>query len=99
MENAGCWNPALEDRGQPIPPGTATLTATAQNQPPHAPQPLGEDVEVIDVAGFAQGLGDTTPHAALLSMALAQGDRVAEEENQWFAGKPEEYFSLAVQGV
>src|SRR5215471_2789572 len=44
MEHAGCWNPALKDRNQPIPPGTATLTTAAQDQPPQTPQPLGENV-------------------------------------------------------
>src|SRR5689334_15548354 len=34
MQNAGCWNPVLKDRSQPIPQCAASLTAAAQDQPP-----------------------------------------------------------------
>jgi hypothetical protein len=44
MQNAGCWNPMLKDRSQPIPQCVASLTAAAKDQPPQAPKPLGEDV-------------------------------------------------------
>ena len=44
MQNAGCWNPTLKDRSQPIPQRAATLTATAQDQPPQTSEPLGEDI-------------------------------------------------------
>jgi hypothetical protein len=44
MQNAGCWNPVLKDRSQPIPQCAASLTAAAQDQPPQTPKPLGEDV-------------------------------------------------------
>jgi tetratricopeptide (TPR) repeat protein len=53
-----------------------------------------------EVAHQAQshGVDGTRMHQRYLEMAFIEGDGpVAEKEMQWFAGKPEEYFSLELQ--
>ena len=49
MQNAWGWNPSLEDPGYSGPRPTS-LTAAAQNEPPHSSQALSEDTQPIDVS-------------------------------------------------
>src|SRR5215469_1867573 len=48
MQNAGCWEPVSGDSGDPI-PLHGLLTAATQSKPPHAPQSLPKDTQLIDV--------------------------------------------------
>jgi tetratricopeptide (TPR) repeat protein len=58
---------------------------------------LGEAKEVREKA-LAQGRDGANLHRRYLEMAFIEGDQAAaEKEIQWFAGKPEEYFSFGLQ--
>jgi tetratricopeptide (TPR) repeat protein len=58
---------------------------------------LGEAKEVVEKAR-AQGIDGANVHRRFLEIAFIQGDRAAaEKEIQWFAGRPEEYFSFGLQ--
>jgi hypothetical protein len=49
MQNAGCWEPASEDSGDPTPLHWL-LTAATQSKPPQSPQSLSKETQLIDVA-------------------------------------------------
>jgi tetratricopeptide (TPR) repeat protein len=58
---------------------------------------LGEAKEVAKKAR-AQGIDGANVHRRFLELAFIEDDRVAaEKEIQWFAGRPEEYFSFGLQ--
>lgn len=58
---------------------------------------LGEAKEVREKA-LTQGRDGANLHRRYLEMAFIEGDQAAaEKEIQWFAGKPEEYFSFGLQ--
>jgi len=48
MQNAWGWNPSLEDPGYSV-PRPSSLTAAAENEPPHSSQALPEDTQPIDI--------------------------------------------------
>jgi hypothetical protein len=49
MQNAGSWNPAREDQGEPIPLRGA-LTASAYKEPPQSPQALPEGTQPVEIS-------------------------------------------------
>jgi eukaryotic-like serine/threonine-protein kinase len=58
---------------------------------------LGEAKELAEKARV-QGIDGANVHRRFLEIALIEGDRAAaEKEIQWFAGRPEEYFSFGLQ--
>jgi tetratricopeptide (TPR) repeat protein len=58
---------------------------------------LGEAKKVAEKAR-AQGIDGANVHRRVLEMAFIGGDRAAaDKEIQWFAGRPEEYFSFGLQ--
>jgi eukaryotic-like serine/threonine-protein kinase len=59
-----------------------------------------DEAKAVAKHTIAQKLDSASLHTALLSLAYIQDDHPAQQnEIEWFAGKPEEYRSLAVQGI
>jgi hypothetical protein len=51
MQDAGCWNPSVEDRAVLRPLLSRFLTATNENTSPQPLDAMFEEVQLIDVAG------------------------------------------------
>ena len=51
MQDAGCWNPSVEDRAVFRPLLSRLLTATNENTSPEPMDAMFEEVQLIDVAG------------------------------------------------
>jgi DNA-binding winged helix-turn-helix (wHTH) protein/Flp pilus assembly protein TadD len=59
-----------------------------------------DEAKAVAKRTIAQKLDSASLHAALLSLAYTQDDHPAQQnEIEWFAGKPEEYRSLEIQGI
>ncbi len=57
-----------------------------------------DEAKQVRVKALAQGRDGANLHRRYLEMAFIEGDSAAaEKEIQWFAGKPEEYFSFGLQ--
>jgi serine/threonine protein kinase/tetratricopeptide (TPR) repeat protein len=56
------------------------------------------DAKEIEKKARAQGIDGANVHRRVLEIAFIEGDSAAaEKEIQWFAGRPEEYFSFGLQ--
>lgn len=59
-----------------------------------------DEAKAVAKHAFAQKLDSAPLHTALLSLAYIQEDHPAQQnEIEWFAGKPEEYRGLEIQGT